>query len=76
MNQRDFSRMTKQFIEKPYEAPAYLIRFWRSGPDEPWRALAKRVADGHETAFVSPEELFTFLSAQILEESRRPVNRP
>lgn len=67
--------MTKHFTDKTYDAPAYLIRFWRGGPDEPWRALAKRVVDGRETAFVSPEELFNFLSAQILEESRRPVNR-
>lgn len=67
--------MTKHFTEKRYEAPAYLVRFWRSGPDEPWRALAKRVADGRETAFISPEELFNFLSAQIVEESRRQASR-
>jgi hypothetical protein len=50
---------------------AYLIRFWRGRPDEPWRALAKQVADGREVYFAGPEELFLFLREQIVAESRR-----
>lgn len=60
--------MKKRVTEKPYDAPAYLVRFWRDGPAEPWRALAKRIADGHEVYFAGPEELFLYLRGQIREE--------
>lgn len=43
---------------------AFLVRLWRDGPDEPWRASAKEVANGREFFFASLEKLFLFLYAQ------------
>jgi hypothetical protein len=46
---------------------AFLVRLWRDGPQEPWRASAKEVANGRELFFSSPEKLFLFLYAQTTE---------
>ena len=48
----------------PPDSHAYLLRLWRDGPDEPWRASVKLVADGRELHFASPEKLFLFLHEQ------------
>jgi hypothetical protein len=50
---------------------AYLVRLWRDNPDEPWRASAKRVADGRELHFANPEKLFLFLHEQTIEGSQQ-----
>ena len=44
---------------------AYMIRFWRTDPDVPWRAA---VVDPHQDAiryFADREALYAFLDAQI-----------
>jgi hypothetical protein len=46
---------------------AFLVRLWRDGPQEPWRASVKAVANGREFFFASPEKLFLFLYAQTTE---------
>lgn len=48
-----------------HDSHSFLVRMWRDGPEEPWRASVKTVADGMELHFVSPEKLFLFLHEQI-----------
>jgi hypothetical protein len=50
---------------KPDNCQAYLVRMWRDGPQEPWRASVKTVANGREIYFVSPEKLFLFLHRKM-----------
>jgi hypothetical protein len=44
---------------------SFLVRMWRDGPHEPWRASVKTVSGGREIHFVSPEKLFLFLHGQL-----------
>lgn len=43
------------------ESRAFLVRLWRDGPQQPWRATVKQVSDGLEFHFSSPEKLLLFL---------------
>jgi hypothetical protein len=54
-----------------YTSHAYLVRLWRDSPVEPWRASAKRVADGRELHFANLEKLFLFLYKQTSEKGER-----
>ena len=54
---------------KPDYCQAYLVRMWRDGPQEPWRASVKTVANGREIYFVSPEKLFLFLHRQVADST-------
>lgn len=49
----------------PENCHSFLVRMWRDGPEEPWRASVKAVAGGREIHFVSPEKLFLFLHGQV-----------
>lgn len=40
---------------------AYLVRLWRDGAHEPWRASAQSVQSGELIRFATLPELFTFL---------------
>jgi hypothetical protein len=55
--------MAKHVNKNPDNRQAFLVRLWRDGPHEPWRASAKEVANGHEFFFASLEKLFLFLYA-------------
>ena len=62
--------MQADFITKPHDSHAYLVRLWRDGPNEPWRASAKQVVDGRELHFASLEKLFLFLHERTVTTSQ------
>lgn len=66
--------MSASHKPKPIPPHAYLVRFWRDGPGEPWRALAKQVSDGREHYFASPEKLFLFLHEQTTNDDGPTTN--
>ena len=53
-----------ELLKEPGECHAFLVRLWRDGPQEPWRASAKHVYSRREYHFASPEKLFLFLHEQ------------
>jgi hypothetical protein len=59
--------MEKHVNKHPDNRQAFLIRLWRDGQQEPWRASAREVANGREFFFASLEKLFLFLYAQTTE---------
>jgi hypothetical protein len=48
-----------QPIWLPYRA--YLVRLWRDGAQEPWRASTQSVQSGEVVRFATLQELFAFL---------------
>lgn len=48
-------------MDSSAECRAFLVRLWRDGPQQPWRATVKQVSDGLEFHFSSPERLLLFL---------------
>ena len=58
---------TSHAVYRSDDAPCYLIRLWRAGPREPWRATAKHVPSGREVHFASLEKLFLFLHEQTVD---------
>jgi hypothetical protein len=43
---------------------SYLLRFWRAGSEQPWRASLQSTATGEKIAFVDLSALFAFLVEQ------------
>jgi hypothetical protein len=43
---------------------SYLLRFWRAGGGQPWRASLQSVATGEKIAFVELSALLAFLVEQ------------
>ena len=49
---------------------AYLIRLWRSGRAEPWRASLHNALTGERHQFADPIQLFYFLQSQLAREDQ------
>ncbi len=49
---------------------AYLVRFWRSGPDRPWRASVEDPRTGEQWGFGSLETLVVFLRRRMSQPSQ------
>lgn len=49
---------------------AYLVRLWRDGAHEPWRASAQSVQSGELIRFATLEELFAFLEIHMPDSSQ------
>lgn len=53
---------------------SYLLRFWRAGADEPWRASLQCTATGEKIAFADLAALLAFLGKQMtVDEETRTV---
>lgn len=55
------------------ECRAFLVRLWRDGPQQPWRATVKQVSDGLEFHFSSPEKLLLFLHEKTTGSEEEPA---
>jgi len=44
---------------------SYLLRFWREGPDGPWRILLVNSEDGSRRGFADLDHLVAHLQAQL-----------
>lgn len=64
---KDCNKVEKLVNKSPDNRQAFLVRLWRDGPHEPWRASAKEVANGREFFFASLEKLLLFLYTQTTE---------
>ena len=49
---------------------AYLLRFWRTGPDRPWRASLEDPRTGEQWGFGSLEALLAFLKRRMCQSSQ------
>ena len=47
---------------------SYLLRIWRDSPQSPWRASLQSSTAGAEQHFVTVDELWAFLMAQMKAE--------
>jgi hypothetical protein len=70
---KDYNRVAHFPQSSLYEQHAFLVRLWRNGPEEPWRASVKSVTHEQEIHFSSPENLFLFLHGQIAEQTAEEV---
>jgi hypothetical protein len=52
---------------------SYLLRFWRAGGDQPWRASLQSTATGEKIAFVDLSALFAFLVEQAAVDEEAPT---
>lgn len=52
---------------------AYLVRLWRDGPENPWRALVRTGDDDEERRFATIEQLFLFLHRQTEGRGIAPI---
>ncbi|MFQ5435484.1 MAG: hypothetical protein ACE5FD_11465 [Anaerolineae bacterium] len=43
---------------------AYLLRLWRDGEKQPWRALLENPHTGEQCGFANLEQLFAYLEEQ------------
>jgi hypothetical protein len=64
---RDYIMASSPPKKDPENSHSYMVRMWRDGPEEPWRASVKSVASDREMHFPSPEKLFLFLYGQLVE---------
>ncbi len=46
------------------EYQSYLLRLWRSGKEEPWRAMLEAVGNNERHSFVDLEDLVAFLQSK------------
>ncbi len=46
------------------EYQSYLLRLWRSGKEEPWRAMLEAVNNNERHSFANLEDLIAFLRSQ------------
>jgi len=49
---------------------AYLVRFWRSGPGQPWRVSLEDPHTGEQRGFGSLEALLVFLKRRMRQPSQ------
>lgn len=63
-------------MDNSAEHRAYLVRLWRDGPQQPWRATVKQVSDGQELHFSSPEKLLLFLHGKTTGSERSQPSYP
>jgi len=63
-----------QNLPKETNHQSYLLRLWRNGPAEPWRASLCNALTGEQFHFADPVQVFSFLQEQMtgsLSEDRR-----
>ena len=51
---------------------SYLVRLWRDSAASPWHATVHKVRSGQVTHFVRTEDMWTYLQAEMADESRQP----
>jgi hypothetical protein len=61
---------------QPAEYHSYLLRLWRNGPQQPWRASMQSTATGEFHHFAAIEHLFHFLQAQSLHDEAPATPTP
>jgi hypothetical protein len=61
---------------QPAEYHSYLLRIWRNGPQETWRASMQCTATGEFYQFASVERLIDFLQAQSHRGEAPPTQTP
>lgn len=50
---------------------AYLLRVWRDGPDNPWRATLEDPHTGDVIGFATIEQLYDFIQSQVAENPQK-----
>ena len=61
---------------QPAEYHSYLLRLWRNGPQQPWRASMQCTATGEFHQFAALEYLFHFLQAQAPQDEAPATPAP